>query len=88
MKRWIIAVLFLILVGYPAVSGALDDTFDRGKVTQFSYPLMNIPIGSRPEPGTAKEDKKDSEAKYDEEKEKQVLDKKVDDAIKKAWEQK
>jgi hypothetical protein len=88
MKRWIIAVLFLILVGYPAVSGALEDTFDRGKETSFSYPLFNIPIGSKPEPGPISQEKKDSEAKYDENKEKKTLDQKVDDAIKKAWEEK
>ena len=88
MKRWIIFVLLSILLGYPAVSGAVDDTFDRGRSTTFTCPIFSIPIGSKPESGSVKEEKGETEAKYDEKKEKATLDKKVDDAIKKAWETK
>jgi len=65
--------LFLILLSYPAVSGVADDTFDPGRSNPFNFPLFKIPTRSNPDSGTAKE------------KEKQ--DKKVDDAIKQAWEE-
>jgi len=43
-----------------------------------------LPIG----PGAATEKKEEGEAKNDDKKQKDTLDKKVDDAIKKAWEEK
>ena len=88
MKRWIIFVLLSILLGYPAVSGAVDDTFDRGRDTTFSYPIFKIPIGSKPDSTSVNEARGEAEAKNDEKKSKESLDKKVDDAIKKAWEEK
>jgi hypothetical protein len=87
MRRWIIAVLFSMLMSYPAVSGAADNTLDSGRSSLFNYPLMNIPIGEGSSSGTNKDKKKDGEVS-DQEKEKKILDKKVDDAINKAWEEK
>ncbi len=90
MKRWIIFVLFSILLSYPAVSGAADDTFDTGKSTMFGYQFLKFPIGAgaNPDSNAAKDDKGEGEAQKARDKEKQILDKKVDDAIKKAWEEK
>jgi hypothetical protein len=86
MKVWIMFVLFAVSLCCPALSGAIEDITDSGKGTMFNYPLMKIPIGDG---STASREKKDpGEAKYDEEKEKQIRDKKVEDAIKKAWEEK
>ena len=88
MKRWIIFVFCSILLSYPAVSGAADDTFEPGKGTSFAYPFLKIPTDSPPDSGAVKEKKGEREAKNDEKKEKEIRDKKVDDAIKKAWEEK
>jgi hypothetical protein len=91
MKRWVIPVLFSILTSWPAVSVAEDATFDSGRATRFTIPLITIPFGSSQDSDTAKEKEiapkmgeKDSEAKKEEEKQ-AILDKKVDDAIKRAW---
>jgi hypothetical protein len=82
MKRWIVFILFSILLSYPAVSGAIDDTFDTGRTTMFNCPFLKVPIGD----GAAKDKKEDEQASHDDKKEKAAaLDKKVDDAIKKAW---
>ena len=88
MKRWIIFVFCSILLCYPAVSGAGDDTFEPGKGTSFSYPFLKIPTDSNPDSVAAKEKKGEIEARNDDKKEKEIRDKKVDDAIKKAWEEK
>ena len=90
MKKWIISVVFAILLCCPVVAGAGDDLFDSGKSTMFNYPLMKIPIGDKPSSDSAIMDKnkKHEEAKNDPEKEKETRDKKVDDAIKKAWDEK
>ncbi|HIJ75666.1 MAG TPA: hypothetical protein HPP81_03020 [Deltaproteobacteria bacterium] len=88
MKRWIIFVLFSILLSYPAISGAGDDTFEPGKGTSFSYPFLKIPTDSIPDSGAAKDKKGEKEARNDDKKEKEIRDKKIDDAIKKAWEEK
>ncbi len=87
MKRWIIFVLFAILFSYPAVSGAADDTFAPGRGTSFDYPFMSVPLDSPKDSGDGKAQNGEKEAKYNEQKEKEMRDKKVDDAIKKAWEQ-
>jgi hypothetical protein len=88
MKRWIIFVLFAILLSYPAVSGAGDDTFAPGKGTCFGCPFMTVPIDPPSDSGDLKAKNGDKEARYDEQKEKEIRDKKIDDAIKQAWEQK
>ncbi len=87
MKRWIVAVLLSVLLSGPVVSQATDDTLDPGKTILFAVPLVKIPIDSVPDSG-AKEKKAEGGAKYDPVKEKEKQDKKVDDAIKKAWEEK
>ena len=91
MKRWIIPVLLSIVTVCPSLSIAEDTTFDPGRGTRFTVPLLEIPFGSnRDSETTAKNESgsklagKDSETKR-KEREKSALDKKVDDAIKRAW---
>ena len=88
MKRWIIFILFSILLSYPVVSGAADDTFAPGKGTSLGLPFLQIPTDSIPDSGTAKDKKGEKEARNDDKREKEIRDKKIDDAIKKAWEEK
>jgi hypothetical protein len=85
MKRWIISVLLAIFLSYPAVSGAVLDDYDSGKATIFSFPLFKIPIGSKPDSNAADGKKEAGDAKNDATKEKEKQDRKVDDALKKAW---
>jgi hypothetical protein len=91
MKRWVIAVLFSTVTSCPGVSVAADSTFDSGRATRFTIPLLEIPFGSSRDSGAVKKkddapkmEEKDKEAKRKEQ-EKAAIDKKVDDAIKKAW---
>jgi hypothetical protein len=49
---------------------------------------LKVPIGSTPDSGAVREKKGEGEARNDKKREKEILDKKVDDAIKKAWEEK
>ncbi len=52
----------------------------------FDVPFLKVPIGSKSDSNDAnKENNEESDYKK---KEKEILDKKVDDAIKKAWEEK
>ncbi len=85
MKKWIISVLFAILLSYPAVSGAVTDDYDTGKATMFSFPFFKIPIGSKPDSDAADGKKDAGDAKNDQTREKEKQDKKVDDALRKAW---
>jgi hypothetical protein len=80
--------LFLILLSYPAVSGVADDTVEPGRSNPLNFPLFNIRTGSNPDSGAAKEEKEEGVARNGDKREKQIRDKKVDDAIKKAWEEK
>lgn len=85
MKRWIIFVLIAIFLSIPAVSGAAaGDLYDSGKATVFDLPFFQIPIGSTNSKAD-KEKKEGEEAKNGATKEKEKQDKKVDDALKKAW---
>ena len=88
MKRWVLSVLFPIFLSYPAVWGAAGDAPDLGKATLLDFELLKIPIGANPHSNVVSEKKREGEAKNDEKKEKEILNKKVDDAIKKAWEEK
>lgn len=88
MKRWMIPVLFSVLLCYPAVSDASDDITHSGQTLLLNYPLMTIPFGAGPDSKAGSEKKAEGQHKYDEETEKKMMDKKVDDAIKKAWEEK
>ena len=86
MKRWIIFVLLATFLSIPAVSGAAaGDLYDSGKATVFDLPFLKIPIGSNLDSKTDKEKKEGEEAKNDATKEKERQDKKVDDALRKAW---
>jgi hypothetical protein len=86
MKRWIIFVLLAIFLSIPAVSGAAaGDLYDSGKATVVDVPFFKIPIGSTLGSKADKEKKEGEEAKNDATKEKEKQDKKVDDALKKAW---
>ncbi|SPF39394.1 exported hypothetical protein [Syntrophobacter sp. SbD1] len=87
MKICILLVLLLILLNNPAVSSAAD-TLDPGNIRMFDLPFFKVPLGSGSDSGGAKAEKGEGEARNDEAKEKERLDKKVDDAIKKAWEEK
>jgi hypothetical protein len=72
----------------PAISFGASDPSDSGRSSNFTYPLFQLPMGGdKPHSGTARE-KKEVGAIDDEQKAKEVRDKKVDDAIKKAWEEK
>jgi len=88
MKRWVILVFFPVFLACPPViSGLADDTFDTGKGTTITAPLLKIPFGAIPPSNSDAEKKWEEEHKNDKIKEQQALDKKVDDAIRKAWEQ-
>jgi hypothetical protein len=88
MKRWVVSVLFPFFLSYPAVSGAAGDAPDLGKATLLDFELLKIPIGADPHSNAVSEKKREGKATNDEKKEKEILNKKVDDAIKKAWEEK
>ena len=74
MKRWIISILFSVLLTYPAVSVLADDTSGSGSPSSS--------FGTR---HRSKEKKDDQSAQK--KTEKALQDKKVDDAIKKAWQE-
>ena len=81
-----LSVLFAILLSYPAVSGAVGG--DLGKATLFDLQFFELPIGANPHSDAVDEKNGEREAKRGEQKDKKILDKKVDDAIKKAFEEK
>jgi hypothetical protein len=91
MKRWGIAVLFSIVTSCPTVSVADDNFFNPGRSTGYAFPITTIPFGSSLDSDAAK--KKHDAPKMGEkdegtkrkEKEKAIIDKKIDDAINKAW---
>lgn len=86
MNRWIILVVLTVLVNNPVVPGGANDTLDPGKTVLFNYPFFKIPLGDT---GSAAGEKKEEVVPaIDPKKEQEKLDKKVDDAIKKAWEEK
>ena len=80
MKRWIISVLFSILLAYPAVSVLADDTSGSGGAAS------NSPSSSFGKHQHSKKNKDEESA--EKKKEKELRDKKVDDAINKAWQEK
>jgi len=88
MKIWILSVLFSMLLSYSAVWAATLETPDIGKNTFFDLQLFKFPIEADPYSNVISEKKEEGETKYDGGKEKETLDKKVDDAIKKALEEK
>jgi hypothetical protein len=85
MRRCIFFVLVAILLNTPVVPVAAQDTTpDSGRTSLFNYPVFNMPIGMKPD---YKNDKKEGEETSEQKKakEKEMMDKKVDDAINKAW---
>ncbi len=95
MRRWVFAALLVLVTGYTGVSVAEDTTFDPGRSTRVTIPILKIPFGAIQDPDDAKnkeevpklreKDKKEkTEEEIKEEKRQAALDKKVDDAIKKA----
>jgi hypothetical protein len=86
MKIWIFSVLLSVLLSYSAVWAAAIDTPDFGKGTSIDLQLFKFQIGANPDSNAVKEKKGEGEPANDENKEKKVLDKKIDDAIKKALE--
>ena len=86
MKTWIILVLLSVLLSSPALSVAADNTFDSGRATMFSYPFVSVPLdGSSSDSNASKGKKGEEPSEIDAQKQKEIRDKKVDDAIKKAW---
>ena len=86
MKRWIVSVLIAIFLSSPAISGAATgDVCDSGKATIVDLPFLKLPFGSGSDSKADKEKKEGEEAKNEATKEKEKQDKKVDDALKKAW---
>jgi hypothetical protein len=89
MRRLVIFVLFSILLSYPALSAiAADDTFDQGKTNPIALPFLQFPVGENYGYKTAGDKTTEVDPKAEEKKKNDILDKKVDEAIKKAWEEK
>jgi hypothetical protein len=86
MKLWIILAVFPLLLACPAISGALEDTLDPGRSNGIN--LMNLPLGAATFANKDRELKGEGEPTDVEKQQKDIRDKKVDDAIKKAWEEK
>jgi len=88
VNRWLLHLLLSILLGFPALSNAAGDTPDLGKATMIDLELLKIPLGENPSSNAASEKKAEGQVSGEEKREKEALDKKVDDAIRKAWEEK
>ncbi len=89
MKRSVFFILFAVLLSYPAISGASEDPMDSGRASSFTYPIFSLPMGGdNRRSSTARDRKEEQAALENEQKAKETRDKKVDDAIKKAWEEK
>ena len=46
MRRWVIMALLVFVTGYPGVSFAEDTTFDPGRSTRVTIPIIKIPFGT------------------------------------------
>ncbi len=88
MKRLMLSALVLVLLNSSAVWAEIVDTPDFGKGTSIDLQLFKFPIEANPHSNVVSETKEEGDVKYDGGKEKEILDKKVDDAIKKALEEK
>ena len=80
MKKWVLSIFFSILLTFPAVSALAQDTSGPS----LSLPTFHTPSGS----GARRTEltiKEEEDTKAREKKQKELNDKKVDDAIKKAW---
>jgi hypothetical protein len=89
MKKWVVFVLLAAFLNIPAVSGAGEDQVDNpGSAKFFNYWFLKVPFGAKPDSKAGDEKKAHAQAKSDEPNQGAALNKKVDDAIEKAWEQK
>jgi hypothetical protein len=84
MKKLIVFAVFSFLLGCPVLSGALDDGLDSGRSNPINF--LQVPIPGTGGSNGTREIKTEGEMAEREKKEKEIRDKKVDDAIKKAWE--
>jgi hypothetical protein len=88
MKRLMLSALVSVLLNYSVVLAATVDTPDFGKGISIDLQPFKFPIEANPHSNVVSEKKEEGDAKYDGGKAKEILDKKVDDAIKKALEEK
>ncbi len=91
MKRLMIFVLFSVLLGCLAVPNAAHAQWGDDGGGLFSLPISKMLGGTDPDSKAAKakkekEEQEEAAAKQKKEQEKSKLDKKLDDAIKKACE--
>jgi hypothetical protein len=84
MQRWAIAILFSTFFIFPSASDISDGTVN----CEISLPIVDVQIGSDPHSNGDVSKKSDGDAKMKEKNEKELRDRKVDDAIKKALEEK
>ena len=88
MTRWIVPVSFAIFLSYSTAWGATVETPNFGKGTSIDLKLFTLPLDENPDCKNVKEKKREGEPANDESKGKKALDRKVDDAIRKALEDK
>lgn len=84
MRRWIPAILFSILLTCPSAPVLADSTVN----TEIPFPVLQLPLGSDPRSNKDVEKKEDESPKLKEKSQNERLDEKVDDAIRKAWDEK
>jgi len=84
MQRWAIVILFSAILMCPVMSALADGALD----CELNFPTLSVPLESASHSGSDVMKKPDEDAKMKEKKEKELRDKRVDDAIKKAWEEK
>ena len=84
MQRWVIAALFSILLICPAMPAFADGALN----SQINFPALSIPLGSGSQSNKEAAKKEDEEPGVQKKKEKETQNKKIDDAIKKAWDEK
>lgn len=88
MKKWAIFIFLALLLGTPVGLRANEDTFDTGKSRMTgTEALFNMGIWALTHPDSVK-DALDGPKAEPKNKDDLVMDKKVDDAIKRAWEAK
>jgi len=88
MRRLIVFILFSFLLSCPAVSVMADDTFEPGRTNPIGFPMFSFPFAEGTPSKSVTEKKEEGEAQNLEKKQREIQDKKIDDAIKKAWEEK
>lgn len=87
MNKWLLPISFAILLNNSVVWAAPIETTDGGKRTLIDFQLFQLPIEANHNSKAISEKKEKGEEKHGG-KEEKMLDKKVDDAIKRALEEK